>query len=1023
MSEGRVRVRFKELKSDLGVLKDFELSIGKIVEDSWAEKMGPTPFPSVTDLREWDFKLLKRYRPFYMPFCDLCCLCIDYDMPLTLGDGSTVQIGRFVEELSGTNRKPENHQVLSFDLDNVSVKRKRVKNIFRHPAPPILLEVSTRGGRRIRLTPNHKILAERGCALEWVRADELEEGDVLIVVGDMCEDGSSIRDCEQLDDRLPKIVGVLLKECRETLRVSMSDLPIDQDEILKWESGDAHPSRHKIERVIKSLEEMMDGYEEKAGIIERLERWLKSPVSIDEVASIRVAGSRNGEVYNLEVEDTHNYIIDGIVAQNCTFGKCDLTGDKRGACGLNMAAQQSRIVLLACCIGASAHIAHARHLINHLIERFGYNHPIDVGGVNVELEAPITRLVCGIRPRTLGDLEDVLNYLEEQLTHLLSSTCTGQEGSNLDLESKVLHAGMIDHLGMEIADIAQIAAYNFPKADPEAPLADIGFGVVDSLKPVILVIGHNVPPAIEIVDYLTDNGLYDKVEVTGLCCTSHDLTRYDPKTKIVGPISWQLRFIRSGVPDVIVIDEQCIRADVLEEAKKVKAPLIATNEKNCLGLPDRTGDDPDDIVRDLINRKIPGALILDPVKVGEVSVKAALSIAPERRKFKAIPDVSDVIEGGRRCRRCGECRRACPNDLDIPSAMVEAADGNLEGLALLYERCIGCARCERACPLNLPLHSFILKAAEKKLKEEKYKIRTGRGAIQDIEIREVGRPIVFGEIPGVIAFVGCANYPNGSVEVAEMAMEFAKRRYIVLTSGCAAMSTAMFKDEEGRSPYEMFSGRFDAGGIINVGSCIANSHIAGAVIKIASIFAKKRLRGNYEEIADYILNRIGAVGVAWGAMSQKAASIASGFWRLGVPVIVGPHGTKYRRMLLGRKDKVDDWLVYDARTGEKVYVGPAPEHLFYAAETKEEAMVMTAKLCMRPNDTAKGRSIKLTHYIDLSKRLLGIMPEDIHLFIRTPADIPITMKDEIMKILKEKGWKEQRIPDPTLLPRMVRRQH
>jgi hypothetical protein len=31
------------------------------------------------------------------------------------------------------------------------------------------------------------------------------------------------------------------------------------------------------------------------------------------------------------------------------------------------------------------------------------------------------------------------------------------------------------------------------------------------------------------------------------------------------------------------------------------------------------------------------------------------------------------------------------------------------------------------------------------------------------------------------------------------------------------------------------------------------------------------------------------------------------------------------------------------------------------------------------------------------------------------------MKDEIIKILEERGWKETRIPDPTLLPRLIRR--
>jgi len=124
---------------------------------------------------------------------------------------------------------------------------------------------------------------------------------------------------------------------------------------------------------------------------------------------------------------------------------------------------------------------------------------------------------------------------------------------------------------------------------------------------------------------------------------------------------------------------------------------------------------------------------------------------------------------------------------------------------------------------------------------------------------------------------------------------------------------------------------------------------------------------------------------------------------------------------MGRSDKPENWEVLDARTGDKVNVGPAPEHLFQTVETKEEAMVTIAKLCIRPNDTLKGRSIKLSHYIDLHKRLYGIMPNDIDLFVRTPADVPMTMKDEITKILQEKGWKETVIPDPTLLPRMIRK--
>ena len=779
MTNKNVHVKIGEMKSNMSTISNLEVSIGKVVNDSWKEPMGPTPMPSLTTLRDWDLKLLNKYKPFYMPDCDLCCLC--------------------------------------------------------------------------------------------------------------------------------------------------------------------------------------------------------------------------------------------------TFGKCDLTAGKRGACGLDIADQSSRIVLLACSIGAATHTGHSRHLVDHLIEKYGRRYPLDVGGLNVKVEAPVTRLVTGIKPETLGDLDEVLEYCEKQITHLLSVAHTGQEANNLDFESKAFHAGRVDQVGMEVADIAQISTFNFPKADPEAPLIEMGIGTVDTSKPVIMCIGHNVVPSVGIIDYMTDNNLADKLEVVGLCCTAIDNTRYFSRGKIIGPISWQLRFIRGGFADVIVLDEQCVRTDISDEAVRLFMPVIAASEKNCVGFKNRTNDPSDEIVADLVSAKVPGVLILDPEKVGEVAVKVAQKVAPIRKKFNNLPKLEEIKTLAKSCRQCNQCQRSCPQDLKIPAALKAASEGDFSPLTDLYEYCIGCGRCEEACPEKLSIHSFIVKAGERSMMEEKNFCRAGRGAVQDVEIRNVGSPIVLGEIPGIVAVVGCSNYPKGGKDVYDICREFASRRYIVVTSGCSAMSAGSYKNEEGKTLYEEFSGGFEAGGVLNVGSCVANAHIAGAAIKVANIFAKRNLRGNYEEIADYIHNRLGAVGLAWGAYSQKAASIAAGFWSLGVPVLVGPHGSKYRRMLLGREDKPEDWEVYDARTGNKVNVGPAPEHLFQTVETPQEAMVTIAKLCIRPNDTWKGRSIKLSHYIDLSKRLYGTMPQDIHLFVRTMADVPMTMKDEITKILDEKGWKETVIPDPTLLPRMIRK--
>ncbi len=708
------------------------------------------------------------------------------------------------------------------------------------------------------------------------------------------------------------------------------------------------------------------------------------------------------------------------VCDLCTYGKCDLTDGKRGACGIDIKTQQGRISALTCCLGAAAHAAHARHIVEYLIRKYGRAHPVNMG-TEIELEAPIIRTVCGIKPRVLGDLELALDYIEKEITNVLASVNTGQEGNDLDFESKAFHAGMIDNLALEAADVAQIAALGFPKGEPDAPLVDIGFGVIDVTKPVILCVGHNVASGVEVIEYLKKNGLEEEVEACGLCCTAHELTRHSHHAKIVGPQSRQMKFVRSGVGDVLILDEQCIRTDMLQEAQKVKAPIIAVTDKISLGLEDRTNDSVDRIVDDLASGCVPGVLIRDPNKVGEVAVKTALKVAPTRGKFKATPDKEELIRLAKECSGCGVCRRACPNDFHVDEAVLAAAQGTLDKLEELYEICLGCIKCEQACPRKLPILSMMEKAAEARIKEERYKIRAGRGPIQDVEIRHVGSPIVLGEIPGVIAFVGCANYPKGPREVVEMAEEFLKRRYIVVASGCSAMGLAMYKDEEGRSLYERYPGNFDEGGLANTGSCVSNAHIIGAAIKIASIFARRPLRANYEEIADYVLNRVGAAAIAWGAMSQKAYSIASGANRLGIPVILGPHGAKYRRMFLGRKDREKDWMVYDARTGNEVYIGPAPEHLFYVAETKEEAIVVAAKLTIRPNDTPKGRAIKLTHYIDLHKSFYGTMPDDLHLLVRSEHDIPITVKHEVMKILKKKGWKPTTTPDPTLLSRLIRK--
>ncbi|MDW7774859.1 MAG: CO dehydrogenase/acetyl-CoA synthase complex subunit alpha [Methanosarcinales archaeon] len=690
----------------------------------------------------------------------------------------------------------------------------------------------------------------------------------------------------------------------------------------------------------------------------------------------------------------------------CTYGKCDLTGNREGACGINMEAHQAREAMLKGLTGTAAHSAHGRHLLNNLIERFGADYPIDVGPSN--LKAPLTQTIMGIKPETIGDFIPVLDYVEEQITQLLATAHTGQEGSSRDFESKALHAGMLDHLGMEVSDIIQISCLGMPKSQEDTPLADIGMGSIDPTKPMLLCIGHNVAATTYIMDYMAEHDLLDKIELAGLCCTAHDMTRYNKNAKIVGPMSKQLKYIRSGIPDVIVVDEQCIRADVLREASKLHIPVIATNDKIMYGLPNRTKDEVNDIINDLTSGDQPGALLFDYAKVGELAVELVLKMSPIRKEMgiTALPDDEEFKKLTSSCSMCGACVIGCPQGLDIDIAMEAAAGGDLTLFEELHDKCIGCGRCDFECPKGIPILNVIEKASQKVIREEKGKVRIGRGQVGDAEIREEGVNLVLGTTPGVIAIVGCPNYPDGSRDIYEIAEEMLKRSYIVITSGCSAMDIGMYKDDEGKTLYERYSGRFLKGNLLNTGSCVSNAHISATTIKVAAIFARREIDGNFEEIADYVMNRIGAVGLAWGAYSQKALTIGTGCNRLGIPVVIGPHGPKYRRAYLGKLYNKDKWNVFDARDGSVQNIEPAPEHMLISAETKAEVLPMLAKLCFRPGDNNLGRMIKLTHYIELSEKYLGILPDDWYIYVRSEADLPLAKREELLKKLEgEHGWK------------------
>jgi CO dehydrogenase/acetyl-CoA synthase alpha subunit len=622
----------------------------------------------------------------------------------------------------------------------------------------------------------------------------------------------------------------------------------------------------------------------------------------------------------------------------CNYGECDLEESGKGVCGMDARAMQALLTLRACCTGLAGPLAGARRVIDFLVDTKGREMRLNLGD-KVGIEAPHTRMVLGLKPAVLGDLEKVLCYIEDQLALLLASGAAGCEASIEDLESKAMHASMLAHVAMEAQELAAGSGFDLPSSRADTALVNVGWPAVDKQKPVVLMAGSDTVLAVCLVDYLRHSSLEGKIEIAGVGPVAHDLVRYSSSAKIAGTLSGLNSFLRSGIADVVICGGGNLMTDIAAETRAAGAVFIATDAAAAYGLEDRSGGDTEEILNALQREK--ALLVSDPVKAASVAVEAALKLSASRSK--ATTEQDEIL------RRSG-------------------------------------------------------------------KIRAGRGPVMDTEIRKVGAPLVLGTIPGVIAIVGGSNYPGALEDIADIAEEFAKRKYVVALTGDSAVAAALKTDADGKSIYERYPPDFDAGGVINIGSGAAAAHISGAAIKIASIFAALPLRANYEVVADYILNRVGACGLAWGACGEDELALATGCNRLGIPVVVGSRCIKYGRLYLSKPGETD-WSVMDGREKKVVDTGePSPEHLINLLADKGSAVVALAKLCMRRNDTPQGRATKLTHYIGLHKQYFGKLPDDVRLFIRKGSDIPIFFKKELQTYLNEVGWSEKPVLSlPTLI--------
>ena len=132
--------------------------------------------------------------------------CLTRDAEVVI-DGRVTPIGEWVDAHQGQQGPFESHALTLGD--DGQIQRSQILGVHRNPAPPLLIEVTTKSGQRLTLTPNHPVAVDCPAGQTWLRADELEVGDRVYAARHL-----------RLEEHLPAAIDLL----PDTWRVADPDL-------------------------------------------------------------------------------------------------------------------------------------------------------------------------------------------------------------------------------------------------------------------------------------------------------------------------------------------------------------------------------------------------------------------------------------------------------------------------------------------------------------------------------------------------------------------------------------------------------------------------------------------------------------------------------------------------------------------------------------------------------------------------------------------------------------------------------
>jgi CO dehydrogenase/acetyl-CoA synthase beta subunit len=136
------------------------------------------------------------------------------------------------------------------------------------------------------------------------------------------------------NDAAPLSTGRQLAALLETYHAPVTKLPVDYKTLTAWTKGERRPSKVKLAAVLDSLAEIVPGDD---STYVDLRAWTQAEVRFQRVESVERVAAVSDRVYNFSVDETHNYVVNGVVVKNCqSFAPnhvCLVTPERLGLCG------------------------------------------------------------------------------------------------------------------------------------------------------------------------------------------------------------------------------------------------------------------------------------------------------------------------------------------------------------------------------------------------------------------------------------------------------------------------------------------------------------------------------------------------------------------------------------------------------------------------------------------------------------------------------------------------------------------